>query len=52
MPVHKEGKGCYQYGNSGKKYCGKSAVAKAYAQAKANPTTEELFADALKALKA
>ena len=35
MPVHKEGKGCYQYGNSGKKYCGKSAVAKAYAQAKA-----------------
>ena len=35
MPVHKVGKDCYQWGNSGKVYCGKGAKQKAEAQGKA-----------------
>ena len=35
MPVHKAGKGCYKYGKKGKKYCGKSAKAKAKRQGRA-----------------
>lgn len=35
MPVHKVGKNCYQYGTSGKKYCGKNAKKKATKQAMA-----------------
>lgn len=35
MPVHKVGKDCYQWGNSGKVYCGKNAKQKAEKQAKA-----------------
>jgi hypothetical protein len=35
MPVHKVGKNCYQYGTSGKKYCGKGARKKAVKQTKA-----------------
>lgn len=32
MPVHKVGKDCYQWGKSGKKYCGKGAKRKAILQ--------------------
>ena len=35
MPVHKVGKNCYKYGESGKKYCGKGAKAKALKQGRA-----------------
>ena len=35
MPVHKVGKNCYQWGNSGKVYCGKDAKAKAERQGQA-----------------
>lgn len=35
MPVHKVGKNCFQWGNHGKKYCGKGARQKAAAQGQA-----------------
>jgi len=35
MPVKKVGSNCYQWGNSGKKYCGKGAKKKAQKQARA-----------------
>ena len=35
MPVHKIGKNCYQYGTTGKKYCGKGAKRKATKQGQA-----------------
>ena len=35
LPVKSVGKGCYKWGNSGKKYCGKGAKAKATKQGKA-----------------
>lgn len=35
MPVHDLGNGCYRWGKSGKKYCGKGAKAKAEAQGRA-----------------
>lgn len=35
MPVHKVGKDCYKWGNTGKTYCGKGAKKKAEAQGKA-----------------
>ena len=35
MPVRKVGKNCYQYGTTGKKYCGKGAKAKAQRQGRA-----------------
>ena len=35
MPVHKVGKDCYQWGNTGKVYCGKGAKKKAEAQGRA-----------------
>lgn len=35
MPVKKVSKDCYQYGESGKKYCGKNAKKKAVKQGKA-----------------
>ena len=39
MPVHKVGKDCYQWGKSGKVYCGKGARRKAEAQGKAIEST-------------
>ena len=35
MPVHKVGKDCYQWGKSGKVYCGKDAKKKAEKQGQA-----------------
>jgi len=35
MPVHKVGKDCYQWGKSGKVYCGKGAKQKAQKQGQA-----------------
>lgn len=35
MPVRKVGTDCYQWGNSGKVYCGKGARAKAEKQGRA-----------------
>ena len=35
MPVHKVGTNCYQWGNSGKVYCGKNAKQKAQKQGEA-----------------
>jgi len=35
MPVKSVGGGCYKWGNSGKKYCGKGAKSKASAQGRA-----------------
>ena len=39
MPIKKSGN-CYQFGNSGKKYCGKGAKAKAQKQARAIKTNQ------------
>ena len=35
MPVRKVGNNCYRWGDSGKKYCGKGARAKAQRQGRA-----------------
>lgn len=35
MPVHKVGKDCYQWGKSGKVYCGQGAKKKAQKQGQA-----------------
>ncbi len=35
MPVKRAGKGCYRYGNKGKKYCGSGAKSKAARQGRA-----------------
>ena len=35
MPVHPAGKGCYQWGSHGKKYCGPGAYQKAERQGRA-----------------
>lgn len=35
MPVKKVGANCYQWGDTGKKYCGKGAALKAARQGKA-----------------
>ena len=35
MPVKSAGKGCYKYGNKGKRYCGSGAKAKAARQGRA-----------------
>ncbi len=35
MPVHKSGPGCYQYGDTGKRYCGGAAKNKAAKQGRA-----------------
>lgn len=39
MPVHKVGKSCYQWGKSGKVYCGKDAKKNAEKQGKAIRST-------------